>query len=161
MAHDYRIQDDFRDTLERNIKRYGLSVIGVLEEDGAPSFSYTIGLTKTWGHPECLIFLPDLEIAQDILNKIAELIADGRRFSPGTSHRDILENRFACIFRHAGARAKEEFAIQACSYYGDRDFSVLQVVWPDKRGRFPHEPGFDPKLRRAQELLYLTGNGHA
>jgi len=32
-------------------------------------------------------------------------------------------------------------------------FRVFQVVWPDKDGRFPGEPGFREELKERQRLL--------
>jgi hypothetical protein len=37
-------------------------------------------------------------------------------------------------------------------YRGD-EFPLLQLVWPDKAGRFPGEPGANPALARQQPLL--------
>jgi len=32
-------------------------------------------------------------------------------------------------------------------------FRVFQVVWPDKDGQFPGEPGFREELKERQRLL--------
>jgi len=34
-----------------------------------------------------------------------------------------------------------------------RDFPVLQIVWPDKRGRFPWDADFDERTRDRQPVL--------
>jgi hypothetical protein len=41
-------------------------------------------------------------------------------------------------------------------YYKGSDFSVLQLVWPDKKGIFPWQIGFNPAFVHAQPVLELS-----
>jgi hypothetical protein len=34
-----------------------------------------------------------------------------------------------------------------------RDFPLYQILWPDKSGGFPGEPGFDASMARVQPVL--------
>jgi hypothetical protein len=38
-------------------------------------------------------------------------------------------------------------------FYEEQQFSAVQLVWSDKRGRFPDNPQFDHSMRRAARLL--------
>jgi uncharacterized protein DUF4262 len=48
-----------RDELERivlsNIAEFGWHCLNVIEDDGHPPWSYTIGLYETWNHPELIV----------------------------------------------------------------------------------------------------------
>jgi hypothetical protein len=41
------------------------------------------------------------------------------------------------------------------AFYGMVRPPYLQVVWPDRNGRFPWEPGFQAAFDRMQPLLWL------
>ena len=39
------------------------------------------------------------------------------------------------------------------AWYGDEPYRMVQLVWPDRTGWLPWEPGFDPALSGVQLLL--------
>ena len=38
--------------------------------------------------------------------------------------------------------------------HGGDDFPVLQLLWPDRDGRYPWDPGYPPDMFPLQPLLY-------
>jgi tetratricopeptide (TPR) repeat protein len=48
-------RDDLGKIVTANINEFGWHCVNVLEDDGHPSWSYTIGLYETWQHPELII----------------------------------------------------------------------------------------------------------
>jgi hypothetical protein len=145
------------DTVEQKILRdvaeFGWHVALIPEDDQGPPFGYTIGLFKTFGHPEIVVVgLTDPEMLHRFLNTLGEEVKCARRFTDGDSTPGIIERfevRFALVPRSVYA---EHFGY-ASWYYKGQNYPVLQCLWPDAQGKFPAEPGFDPVLRRLQPAL--------
>ena len=61
---------------------YGWHVV-VGEGGEAPGFAYTVGLTKSFGHPELLMAGLDGDTMVGLLGDLAVLIKDGQSFTAG------------------------------------------------------------------------------
>lgn len=73
----------YRGKLRDIILRRGWAVVAV--EDGGdsePAFGYTVGLSR-WDHPELIMFGAHAPCCATALDRIAELVCDGRRFDEG------------------------------------------------------------------------------
>ena len=139
--------------IEKYVAGTGWYVIKVMEGPaGEPAFAYTIGLTATFGHAELIILGLDLDDMHLILNDIAEAIKQGRTYSAGSVIHDVLVEA-DCLISNVLQEWRDEYLLLAQSYYGEREFSALQCLWPDGAGRFPGDPDFDIELIRSQPLL--------
>lgn len=112
-------------------------------------FTYTIGLTISFDHPE-LILVGEWQYAHQIINAAGELIRDGQRFQRGdrsTEVLDGLEVRFDSVSDTKGA----ELLTWAKWALRGRPLSALQLVLPDPQGRWPEDPDYhsfpQPSLR--------------
>jgi hypothetical protein len=137
-----------------DIKHHGWHRMGVYGEEDRPSWVYTIGLHHTYGHPEIVVFGFDLQLLMGIAGTIGNLVKEGRRFEAGTESPDIIE-RFNCSFVPVDRRWYERFFGRGIDYYGGESFPVLQCVYPDARGLYPWQAGFDEELREWQPRLAL------
>ncbi len=130
------------------IAKYGCQIIGV--HDISPSFTYTIGLHSKFGF-EIIVFGLPYAVAGMILNDIHDALASGQ-----TIECDVPDPRWAnlpCMFKVA-SQAARGYVCQADNYY-EQPVKVLQLVLPDKDGKFPGEEGFDLQYMGVrQTLLY-------
>ena len=126
--------DEFRRTTAAHIERAGRTIIAVFptEEDPGVPFAYTIG-NHLKGLPELLV----IGTAQGVfLNTLSHLmIAAGHGFEDGETVRMLGSKEVKLI--HASAAAREEYTIQAGEHFGHDEYEVMQVLIPDKQGRFP------------------------
>jgi len=137
---------------EEDIERYGLHVLKVAGGNDWPEFVYSVGLFQSYDHPEVIILGLPGDVAHDILNGLADVIRSGKRFAPEDETEDLLEGylcRFLAVpfeqlFAHFG---------WAIWYYDDRAFPALQLVYPDRAGRWPWEPGVSPGFISQQPVL--------
>jgi hypothetical protein len=120
-----------------DIDDYGVHIehVSALE---APGWSFTVGLWHRLCQPEIVVFgLPD-DVAHELLDLVADLAADGRRFLAGSVHDDLLEGypvRFRAVPKaHFGAY----LGAAVWAHEGD-GFDAVQLIWPDKQGRWPWE----------------------
>lgn len=130
-----------RTTLD-HIEESGCSVVQVRGENGMPGWSYTIGMFDTCGAPELVtVGLPE-QTALGALNHAAGLMRKGQDLSVGR-HREIVGD-VECEFRAVDPAWVAELMHWATWYYGNTEYPVLQLIYPDLENRFPGEEGFNP-----------------
>ena len=122
------------------------------EDDEGPSFAYSIGLFRSFGHPEIIVFGLGLDLMHRMINLIGEEVRRGRRFADGESASGILEGYDVRFLHVAHRHYPEHFGYARWFYKGD-DFPALQCLWPDKQGRFPSDADYSEPLRARQCLL--------
>jgi Domain of unknown function (DUF4262) len=129
---------EFHDGTTEHIRRSGRSIIGVVPEaDDDLPFAYTIGnhLKKL---PELLV-IGTCRAA--FLNDLSELmIRTGKPFLDGQLVR-INAARPPVKLIRANDIARTDYTVQAGQYLGHENYAVMQVLIPDRNGRFPGENG--------------------
>ena len=132
-----------------NVERYGWHVQMVVGDPLHQPWTYTIGLFTTFGHPELAMFGIDGNQATLLLNLMAERVGKGERFAAGASDDGVLSEH---PVRLAAVRPEwyPPYFGAAIDWYLD-EFPILQVLLPDRHGRFPDDPASE--FRRAQPLL--------
>jgi hypothetical protein len=138
--------------IRSDVEKYGWSV-GLFEKGTAtPSFAYTIGLWKTYNHPEIIAFGLPIDLLYTILNDTGELIKEGKQFSLSVDNNEILIN-LPVQFRQVDASNIPDY-FGFAQWFNDYElFTALQLFWPDKAGKFPWDPTYDEKYRFDQPLL--------
>jgi hypothetical protein len=134
-----------------DIDEAGLHIVHVPGDDG-PGYSFTIGLWHSFDQPEVIVFgLPE-EVAHELLNALADEAAEDRKFLDGQRHDGLLIGypvRFVDVPRgdHALFLGLAQWA------YAGEDFPCVQLVWPDKQGRWPWEAGVRQGFADSQPVL--------
>jgi hypothetical protein len=123
------------DNIDDDVRRDGRSVLCIGAEDDSPPFAYTIGNALV-GLPELLI-IGTLE--GGLLNDLSRIMLErGRAFDDGELVN--LGGKFPVkIITADVGRAQHDYTIQAGQYLGVEDYPVLQVLVPDRNGRYPDD----------------------
>ena len=138
-----------RDTAA-HIRRTGRSIIGVFPcegDDGLP-FAYTIG-NDLKGLPELLVIGTSDGGFLDDLSRL--MIAAGHTFEDGQTFQ-MAGARVPVKLIRANFSATADYTIQAGVFFGHHDYAVMQVLLPDRVGRFPGEPGCQQPYESAPVL---------
>lgn len=137
-----------------DVAKHGWHVINVMEEGNLPGFSYSIGLTHTFEHPEVIVFGLKHSFLHQIVNNIGDEIRAGKSFQAGSDYEDILEG-YPCRFRQVPQAIFPKYVGWAIWFHQQNgaEFSVLQCVWPDREGRFPWEPSCHAEVKEVQPIL--------
>jgi hypothetical protein len=135
-----------------DVEEFGWHVALIPEDDEGPAFAFTVGLYRTFGHPEVIVFGLGIQAMHGIVNVIGEEVRQGRRFSQGEAASGIIEG-FDVRFRVVSAEHYAEYLGTASWYYKGTDYPSLQCVWPDRLGNFPWDSDFPESLRARQPLL--------
>jgi hypothetical protein len=102
--------------------------------------SYTLGLSHSFDHAE-LILVGAWSGAQAILNRAGELIAGGEQFRRDAISRDVLEG-YPVRFDAVDDRCRRELMTWTVWANFNRPFAALQVVLPDRKGRWPEDDAY-------------------
>jgi len=137
-----------------DIRTVGWSVSAVLGDEIAPPWAYSIGLWLSHQSPELAMFGLPVEHLTVILNSVGDRIASGEVFEAGDTIDGICPCTLAVRPVHASWRATSLFAVSD-RYYGYVRPPALQVAWPDRRGRFPGDLGFQARYEGRQPMLWL------
>ncbi len=129
-----------------NIKKYGLHNVHVFGDEKNPPFSYSVGLFENYLHPEIVIIGLKYELAQVLLNNMAHDIKNGKNFTAGEFHEDVLDN-FLCYFGEVPKSEYKEYVGWARWFYEGDDFPLVQCVYPTVKGKFAWEKDFPEDVR--------------
>jgi Domain of unknown function (DUF4262) len=128
------------------IDRIGWAVQGVPGDEQWPSWAYSIGLWHTFRVPELALFGLSLPNMAAIINALGRRIADGGTIAADDRIEGVCPCTFAIRPVHDSWRATSLFAVSD-SIYGYLRPTYQQIIWPDRRGGLPWEPGFEAGSR--------------
>lgn len=135
------------------IDRHGWALVMVAPTVGESfsPFAYTVGLTRSAGSELILVGL-DPYVAGWILNSIATTAADQGSLEPGPVH-GMLEGDYVLDLRQMDESHYQTYLGRLLWFhrnFGSGPLVVMQVVWPDKHGRYPDEHQITSEERGSQ-----------
>ena len=156
MSTEMPLDDSDRQVL-RDIEAHGWH--GVLIEDDEPStYVFSVGVLHTLDHPEFVMFGLDAKLMHQVIWGAYRFVQGGRRFETEGLYEDLLE-WYAVAIRtvHLSWHAHYLGYAQWHRRYVGKTGSLraVQIVWPDKAGLFPWEPGCHPSVIALQPRLDL------
>ena len=138
-------------TIHEHIEKFGWHVALIPEDEVGPAFAFSVGLVKSFNHPEILIVGLNVQLMHQMINGIGDEVKAGKRFSPGHKYPGFLEGH-ECLFQTVDEKFYRDYLGTATAFYRGKDFPVLQCLWPDMNGVFPGEPEFPDNLLVRQTL---------
>jgi hypothetical protein len=138
------------------VDKFGWHVMGVAPRvgDDGINFSYSTGLFFHFQHPEILLFGINTDAALRIINYIGQQVRGGTVFEANKEYEGIYDGGVKCQFRKVHAAHYNEYVGWSQWFYEGSDFPILQCFWPDERGLFPWEKGFDHEVAGLQPQLF-------
>lgn len=145
--------NDFEVNLLTNIKEDGWQLNAISEEDPLPNWAYSIGIYAKYGQPELILFGLDFETMYQIVAQYIELIQEGLVVKDKLAIEGLIE-KYSCVVRKVQPKWREKLLLSANWYYHYQDYPALQCFWPDKKGLYPWQDGFNRRMQKLQPLLY-------
>lgn len=107
-------------------QRYGCSLVSCYPDGSNTGFVHTVGLEYSSEHPELLsVDLPKSD-GKILIDSLATLVKDGRRFREGDVYEDLAGRSKVC-FVAMGQQDFRHMAVAAWFYHYE-PFRVLKVV---------------------------------
>ena len=137
------------------VGEHGWAISGRHGDEAAPPWAYSVGMWLSCQAPELVLCGLPVENAAAIINAIGARIADGADYSPGDVLEDVCPAPLTLRPVEPSWRATNGLLGISDAFYGMVRPPYLQVVWSDKNGKFPWEPGSAGAFDRMQPLLWL------
>jgi hypothetical protein len=151
---DIGLSDHEKNVLLR-LEERGWFVNKIMADESAPQFAYSFGLYERWQQPELILAALELDTMHRLINDAGDLIRRGARFNDGDTSNDLLEG-LPVTFRSVNPTWRHKLMTWTSWYYADSNFPALQIVWPDRAGRFPWDPNFDRRIKQMQPDLSIS-----
>ena len=138
----------------KNIQARGWHITGVFGSSNVDCFSYSVGAAfdlpgRTVKLPEVIITGLDPRNGGVLINGLLDELAAGSAITETEPYTGIA-NMPLYLRKLTHAQAKDHMTM-AKAFHKSSDFSIYQMVYPDPKGRFPWEQGYDFK---PQTLLF-------
>jgi hypothetical protein len=138
--------------LMADVAQVGYHVVTGAFTGADPAFAYSVGLFRTFDHPELVIFGLPGDALTEAVRRGAERIRAGARLDEGDVVEGLVDGRSVAL-RRVVPRHYPVHLGHAVWYHGGARFPALQLVWSDD-GRFPWDRWFPRALRDAQPVLF-------
>jgi hypothetical protein len=148
--------DDNKCKALSDISEYGCHVLGVMEGEGQPRFSYSIGIGKQQSKPDLIIVGLKSELAHSMINNYKDRLLDGETFEPGKYYSDFLEGFDVC-FVEVDKSHYGEYLGWGLWFYDSYDFEMLQLIWPTTEGVWPWDDRKSDFYMWSQPILNESG----
>ena len=135
-----------------DVKKYGWHVLQIVKTEDSPAVAFSVGLCKTFKHPEIIIFGMDLDLMHQLINNMVLKIKEGEVYAVDKEYPEILEG-YNCKFLPVDKKWYSAFMGWALWFYKGDEFTTLQCVWPDKENNWSWEKKFNKKWKGLQPLL--------
>ncbi|HVK78953.1 MAG TPA: DUF4262 domain-containing protein [Kofleriaceae bacterium] len=146
--------DPAMDRVREGVAEHGWWVMKVPAGESAdePAFAYTIGLWSSYQHAELIVIGLPLEVAHVVLNDLGGRIRDGRPVPVGADLAEVIQGYPVRLREVVDPQSHRAHVGRALAYHR-APFPLLQLVWPDKQGRFPGHPDAPAWMAARQPLL--------
>ena len=138
--------------LMADVAQAGYHVVTGPSTGVAPAFAFSVGLFRTFDHPEVAVFGLALDVLAGALRRLGEQVRRGERFDEGDVVEGLVDHR-PVTFRRIVPRLYPTHLGHAVWYHGGARFPALQAIWSDG-GHFPWERWYPRALRDAQPILF-------
>jgi hypothetical protein len=135
-----------------NIAEHGWHCVNVLEDNGSPPWSFTIGLHETWDHPEFIIIGRSRATSHEILKTLADDIESNSQPDLSDPNGHLLLG-MKCHFLRVDTRYYSDYVGFALWFYRKRQFPLYQIVWPNNDGQHPWHPHTAKSFEEWQPVL--------
>src|SRR5262245_32731872 len=135
-----------------DIAESGVHIAHEDERGERPAHAYTIGMRHSFGEPEVLVIGLPREVAQDLLDNVADEANGGRMFAAGEQHDGLVRDYPVRLLRVSDTQATQWLPLVGWAYERS-DVPCLQLVYPDKQGRWPWQADVRDGFRRIQPVL--------
>ncbi len=143
--------DEHEAQMLADIDRFGWAVLRVSNDKG-PDFAYSVGMHRTLGHPEILIFGLPLDIMHRLINDVGARVRAGAKYTAGQCADEFLEG-YEVTFRAIPGFQYDGHLGWANWLYGGNDFPALQMIYPDRDHRWPWDDSVADAFRDTQPVL--------
>jgi hypothetical protein len=122
-----------------------------------PSYAYTIGVPAITGFAEIAVFGLTPSAASGLVGLVVDALRGGTEIPLDVELVGLLDNDLRCRFAPVDLAVHGHLFDTGRSWYAGQPYDLVQLLYPDRNGFMPYEPGFDLRLRYAQPVVGDVG----
>jgi hypothetical protein len=92
-----------------------------------------------------------------LFDMIADLLRGGTDIPLGVELTGLFDNDLRSVFAPIDEEVVTELLGTAVAWRRGAPFAAVQLLWPDRNGFLPTEPGFDRRVLLAQPVVARVG----
>ena len=121
-----------------------------------PGYTYTIGFPDHAAFPDVVVFGLTPVAARGLLGLVADLCRGGTEIPLDAELVGLLDNELRCRFAHVDMDEWGRCSPPREAWYRGAPFEVVQLIYPDRNGFLPYEPGYEQRMRFAQPVIGIV-----
>ncbi|MCT2585336.1 DUF4262 domain-containing protein [Actinophytocola gossypii] len=141
-----------------HVEEHGWGVVAVAEEDEVPGWAYSVGMWHTMRAPEVCMFGLRGRDMHVWVNAAGQQVRSGQPLRQGEERHGIIDG-FPVLVRPVHPSWHDELFWLAVDFHRG-PVPAVQLVWPDRHGRFPWHPDAGERCRTHQPHLWLPREDH-
>jgi hypothetical protein len=147
--------------LINDISETGWGVLAIPEDEITAGWAFTVGLWHTYRSPEIATFGLEPTVMMRCLNAVGDRIAAGHTFAANDELDEILSGDYRVTLRSVDDGWRKLFFGTSMGFYRATPMMpFLQLLWPDRNGRYPGDEKFAERYEHLQPRLWLPRNEH-
>ena len=119
----------------------------------APAYAYTIGVPALVGFPEIAVFGLTPVASNGLITLVIDALRGGTEIPLGIELIGLLDNELRCMFASVDVDEAAGTFVTLDAWYRGQPYDVVQLLYPDRNGFMPYEPGYDQRMRFAQPVI--------
>ena len=122
----------------------------------SPGYAYTIGLNQSFSFPDLVIFGLAPVAVKGLIDLVIEQVTSGVEIPRDVPLVGLLDNELRCVFSTVDVKDHAHLFTTGVKWNRGKVGDMLQLVWPDRNGWLPYEPGFDASMRMVQPTIGIA-----
>jgi hypothetical protein len=135
-----------------DINECGWSAVNIVEDDGHPPWTFTIGLFETWQHAELIVIGRSRATSYEILKTLVNEIETSSPIDLNEPDGYLILG-MRCHFLEVSQHYYADYVGFARWYYRKRHFPLYQIVWPNTDGFYPWDENAPKPFKEWQPIL--------
>ncbi len=133
---------EYFEEVDKNIKKYGYNVTNVFASEETPSFCYSTGIYRNFKIPELFISSLPPGLCAELIENYVKSFKDNPSI-PLNVKLDDLSHRFSVYLIEVPISKLSNYVLTSIQFYNREEYKYLQVIFPDTKGHFPNDIGYD------------------
>jgi hypothetical protein len=147
--------------LMADVREHGWHVVMVAADNRSDGWTFSVGMWHTFRSPELVMAGLGRDAESRLINDIGDRVRGGYRPDPSVLVEGLLTSGLSLAVRPVDASWYRALLGYATWFAQRPPLPFVQVVWPDKSGRFPWDPEFDRSYLSDQPQLWLPSHDHS
>ncbi|RSK42328.1 DUF4262 domain-containing protein [Hymenobacter perfusus] len=126
---------------EEAFKKYGYYSTFIFANN-KPSFCYSTGIYKNFGIPELFISALPQNLSHELIENYVDQFKNVDSL-PLNKRIEDLTGRFPVYLIEVPNNMLLDYTLATIKFYKGQEYKFLQLVYPDTKGLFPNDNGYD------------------